>query len=174
MSTATPPPESPTPPSEQGKPAAVARPGRARRMWAVAGLTVVAVAVALLVTTRGGSPGPEDAVEAYLIAARDGDCETMTDKVSATKWQSGVPSRGEALARCREGVAADDSWRSARLLDLRIVGSDPASMPGPTSTTAVEAVIELDGEELTPLFILADRDGWKIEFCSDLYSQPCA
>jgi hypothetical protein len=142
---------------------------------AAAGLIVaVAVAVGVVVATRGGSAGPEDTVGSYLSAAREGDCEAMVDMVSASKWEVGPRTRDEVLADCRDQIGGDDSWRSSRLVDVRLAESDLPPEAAQVSPIGVEAVVELDGEEVRTLFIVVDEEGWKIQFCSSFPSQPCA
>ena len=45
------------------------------------------MAVIVLVATRGGSDGPDHAVEDYATAIRDGGCDALVATVSATKWE---------------------------------------------------------------------------------------
>ena len=133
---------------------------------AVAGLAAVAVIV--LVATRGGSEGPDDVVEDYATAIRDGDCDALVARVSETKWEHGPLTRDEALAACRDEIAGYAGWGTLRVLRTTVV--EPRVAPD----VRVEADLVLDGERFTADFTLVDEGGWKVMFCPAFPSLPCA
>lgn len=140
------------------------RDGRGRWSWRRIGLIAAAPAVLAggLAFSLLGQPGPEDVVEAYADAIRDGDCEGFVGSYSTDRPDE-LASR---LDICRRGDAG------LELVDFRVTQVDeaPPGLSVPEGATDV-ATVGYEAEAAAPgastrydgAFLVARFDGeWKI------------
>lgn len=159
-------------------------------LWIVLGLVLVGGLVALVVSSSGGDDddsnadsdgnstsnttteppsGPEEVVDAYLVAMQQGDCEAGIELVTEASWQEDedITSREDAIAQCQQehaegGMDEFDGLgpENTQLISQTVFGANDAVAI--VSITPVGA--GADAEPLAEVPVVDQGDGWLIDW----------
>jgi len=125
-------------------------------------MMIAALIVSLLALLAGcGSSGPSSAVESFIKAAQDKDCNKMVDlmDLQAVEEQGATNVREELVASCQQEANSSGEIVSYKIVEEKIEG-DKAEVK-------IEVTTKENGEEKTDNDTLTvfQRDGeWKVSF----------
>jgi len=130
---------------------------------------VVVLLVAMFAAFGCGEDGPSAAVEAFMKASKDKDCETAVDLIDLSSLEEMLGATGMSMDDMKAGLVEEckASSEDDEIVDYKI-GEE--TMDGEDKATVeVEATVKSGDEETTETetFHLIKKDGeWKIDIAS--------
>ncbi len=136
-------------------------PGGKGKLLLVAGLVVVALGAAVLLTRGGGSDSgsPVGTVETMYTALREKDCDALLEVMTEATWsEDGASTREEAIDECEISAEQEsDALPEDVELDYELASEDD-------ETAVVDVVARFEGQSFETPIVLVQEDGrWKVD-----------